>query len=429
MNEQPLAERMRPATLDDIVGHSRWIGPDTPLGGALRSGRTRSLVLWGPPGCGKTTLARAMAATVSMRFVQLSAVLDGVKALRELIDEPKGGLGLKQQAPLLFIDEIHRWSRTQQDALLPHVESGALVLIGATTENPSAQLTPALRSRLQVVRLEPLSDDDVLGLLQRALIDPRGLAEQPLDLDDEVLPAIAASAAGDARRALTDLEQIAENAPPGKRITRELCAKILARADLRHSRSGDDHFDVVSALIKSMRGSDPDAAIYWLARMLEGGEDAAYIARRLVIFASEDVGNADPRALQVAVDAADAVRHIGLPEGRIPLAQAVIWLATCPKSNASYLAIDAAIADVRARGALPVPLHLRDANTDTARAQGFGAEYRYPHDFPHHIVKQQYLPDALVGRRYYKPTPQGVEKTIAERMAWWANKLDAPERR
>lgn len=418
MNMQPLADRMRPRSLDEIVGQERWLGPDAPLRRALEAGQLKSIVLWGPPGCGKTTLARALAAETRLLFLQMSAVLDGVKELRGILERADVARRMEDRGTLLFIDEIHRWNKAQQDALLPHVESGQLLLVGATTENPSFELNAALRSRVQVVRLDPLTPDQVRTVLERALTDERGLQAQDLQVDPDALEALARLAAGDARRALEDLERCAATLPAGAPITLEHVERTLQRSDIRHDRAGDDHYNVLSALIKSMRGSDPDAAVYWLARLLEGGEDPVAITRRLVIFAAEDVGNADPRALSVAVAAADAARTVGLPEVRIPLAQAVLWLACSPKSNASYLAIDAAIEDVRRHGALPVPLHLR-----SSPPAGEGPNYRYPHDFPHRIVQQQHLPDTLVGRRYYTPAEHGEERTIRERLAWWRRKL------
>ncbi len=411
---------MRPVDLSEVVGQARWLGPDAPLRRAIDEGQLRSLVLWGPPGCGKTTIARALAAHTDLNFVQISAVLDGVKQLRQVIQqaEQAGGRGT-----LLFVDEIHRWNKSQQDALLPHVESGLLLLVGATTENPSFQLNAALRSRVQVVHLDPLTPELVIQLLQRALNDERGYGAQTLDIAQSAIEALARLSAGDARRALSDLERCVEVLPEGVPLDGELVVETLQRSDIRHDRGGEDHFNVVSALIKSLRGSDPDAALYWLARMIEGGEDPVYIARRLIVFASEDVGNADPRALTIAVDAARAMQLIGFPEGRIVLGQAVTWLACCPKSNAAYLAIDRALRDVRRHGALRVPLHLRNASTSEMRAEGYGDGYLYPHDHPLHVVQQQYLPDKLIGARYYEPVGHGDEKTIADRLAWWQRKL------
>jgi len=412
---------MRPTNLTEVVGQQRWLGTDAPLRRAIDEGQLRSLVLWGPPGCGKTTIARALAAHTDLAFVQISAVLDGVRQLRAVIKEAKEK---DERGTLLFVDEIHRWNKSQQDALLPHVESGLLLLVGATTENPSFQLNAALRSRVQVIHLDPLTPELVTELLQRGLSDPRGYGGQDIDIHDSALEALARLSAGDARRALSDLERCIEVLADGTELTGKLVIETLQRSDIRHDRGGEDHFNVVSALIKSMRGSDPDAALYWLARMIEGGEDPVYIARRLIVFASEDVGNADPRALTIAVDAARAMQLIGLPEGRIVLGQAVTWLACCPKSNASYVAIDRALKDVRRHGSLAVPLHLRNASTALMKEEGYGVGYQNPHDNRHHIVRQQYLPDKLVGRQYYEPASHGDEKTISDRLAWWRKKLD-----
>jgi putative ATPase len=406
-----------------MVGQERWLGVGAPLRDTLEAGRPRSMVLWGPPGCGKTTLARALATRSDLRFVQISAVMEGIKELRAVLERAEATRRMEGRGTLLFVDEIHRWNKSQQDALLPHVESGDLILVGATTENPSFELNAALRSRLQVVRLDPLAPVDIRRLLDRSLTDPRGLADRGVCVEPDALEALARMAAGDARRALDDLERCIDTVPPGAHLTADRVVAALQRSDLRHDRSGDDHFDVVSALIKSLRGSDPDGAMYWLARMLAAGEDPSFITRRLMIFAAEDVGNADPRALQIAVAAGQAVDRIGMPEGRIPLAQAVAWLATCPKSNAAYLAIDRALEEVRASGALPVPLHLRNAPTAEMKAEGFGHGYLYPHDHPHRVVDQAHLPDALQGARYYQPSGQGEERLIVERMAWWRRKL------
>jgi len=409
----PLAERMRPQTLDDLVGHDAIAGPDGTLRQAVDEGRLRSVIFHGPPGCGKTTLARVLASSTGALFLQLSAVLDGVKQLRGVIERAEVARTMEKRDTVLFVDEIHRWNKAQQDALLPHVESGALILIGATTENPAFELNAALRSRVQLIRLQPIPDAAVVSVLQRALTDPRGLDGQGPDVSDQALQTLATAAAGDVRQALSDLEAIADRVPAGTPVGAQELAGLLPTRTLRHSRGGDDHFDVLSALIKSLRGSDPDAALYWLARLIRGGEPPRTIARRLMIFASEDVGNADPRALQVAVAAAEAVERIGWPEGRIPLAQAVTWLATSPKSNASYLAIDRALADVDRTGALPVPPQIRN------RPEG----YANPHDHPDHIVAQQYLPDALRDRRYYEPAGHAEEKRIRERLAWWQRRL------
>ncbi len=408
----PLAERIRPRTLDDIVGQTQLLAADAPFRRALAAGRLRSLLLWGPPGCGKTTLARILADTVGFRLVALSAVLSGVADLRAVLETRPA---LDPRPLLLFIDESPRWNKAQQDALLPHVESGAIVLVGATTENPAFHLIPALRSRCELVVLEPVSAVAIRTLLDRALADP-GLPAG-LEVEPEALDAIAKATDGDARRALSLLERLADRGAVTLAALREAGNSIF------HDRDGDAHYDVVSAFIKSMRGSDADAALYWMARMLEGGEDPVFIARRVVIFASEDVGNAEPRGLPLAVAALEACARIGMPEARILLGHACTFLATAPKSNASYTAIDAAIARVKATGALPVPLHLRNAPTQLAGTLGHGADYLYPHDHPGHIVAQQYLPDALVGITFYTPTNQGAEKTIGERLAWWKTRL------
>lgn len=414
-NDRPLADRMRPSRWQDVVGQERWLAEGGLLRSALDRGELLSMVLWGPPGCGKTTLARAMATATDARFVQISAVLDGVKQLRTIVEtarlDAKHGL-----RTMLFVDEIHRWNKSQQDALLPHVEAGTLVLIGATTENPSFELNAALRSRVQLVRLEPLTTADVRGLLDQAVAE-----HLEVDIDEDALQAIATSAAGDARRALGDLERVAR---AGGSLNVERVAALLQRTDVRHDRSGEDHYNLLSALIKSMRGSDPDAAVYYLARLLVGGEAPRTIARRLVIFASEDIGNADPRALGVAVDVGRAVETVGMPEARIPLSQAVTWLATSPKSNRAYLAINAAMAEVQRSGALEVPLHLRNASTREMKAEGYGVGYAYPHDHPDGIVAATYLPKRLEGTSYYTPTRRGAEKVIGDRMAWWERRLD-----
>jgi putative ATPase len=416
----PLADRMRPQRLEEVEGQPGIVGPGSFLARALAADRLPSLILWGPPGSGKTTLARLTAAYTKARFVPFSAVLGGVKDVRAIIDEARRRRVENGVRTILFVDEIHRFNKAQQDAFLPHVEDGTVVLIGATTENPSFYVNSALLSRCRVVRLEPLPAEAVARVLRRTLDEPqRGLGPGAPAFDDEAVVRIAELADGDARRALNLLEQAAQHARTEgrQRLDRAAVDEALARPGLRHDRSGDQHYDVVSAFIKSLRGSDPDAALYWMLRMLEAGEEPLFVLRRLVIFAAEDIGNADPRALQVALAAMEAFRFLGLPEGRIPMAQACTYLAAAPKSNASYAALNAAAEEARAAGALPVPLHLRNAPTGLAKSLGHGAEYRYPHDWPGHFVPDAtYLPDALRGRVYYEPSDQGLEQKIGERL-------------
>ncbi|GAB4303569.1 MAG: replication-associated recombination protein A [Desulfuromonadia bacterium] len=413
----PLAERMRPTTLEEYVGQSHLLGPGKPLRVLIEQDAVPSLILWGPPGSGKTTLARVIAARTKARFVFFSAILSGVKEIRDIVRDSRDHrrLGIRT---ILFVDEIHRFSRSQQDAFLPHLEDGTFTLIGATTENPSFEIISPLLSRSTVLLLHPLSTEEIVTILRRALEDPvRGVGQGRVTVDPESLDLIARSAQGDARIALSTLET-ASILATGRSITPNIVAAALQQRRTRHDKVGDQHYDVVSAFIKSMRGSDPDASLYWLARMIDGGEDPLFILRRMMILASEDIGNADPRALQVAVAAFEAFRAVGMPEGRIVIAQAVAYLATAPKSNASYRGIDAALAAVRKTGTLPVPIHLRNAPTDLMKQLGYGREYRYPHDFSRHYVEQQYLPDELTGTRFYEPAESGYERTIRERMEW-----------
>ncbi|GLJ78942.1 replication-associated recombination protein A [Microbacterium imperiale] len=421
--QTPLAVRMRPTSLDEVAGQGHLLRPGSPLVALASPDGNRagavSVILWGPPGTGKTTLAQAIARSSGRRFVELSAVTAGVKDVREVMQEAMTQRDLYGISTILFLDEIHRFTKAQQDALLPGVENGWVLLIAATTENPSFSIVAPLLSRSLLLTLQPLSDDDLGGLIDRAVVDARGLAGA-VSLDDEARSALVRLASGDARRALTSLEAAATMAEPGDdqtpRITADHVAQAVDRALLRYDRQGDEHYDVISAFIKSIRGSDVDAAMHYLARMIEAGEDPRFIARRLVISASEDIGLADPQALSIAVAAADAVAFIGMPEGRIPLAEATAYLATTAKSNAAYNAINAAIADVRAGGFGRVPKHLRDAHYPGAKRLGHGKGYVYPHDLDVGVATQQYLPDELRGRRYYEPTNRGVERDIGARV-------------
>ncbi len=421
--EAPLADRMRPARLEEFEGQEHLLGEARPLERVWRGeGRLPSLVLWGPPGSGKTTLAGLLAQRAGLRFVPLSAVLAGVKDLRDAVAAAEAELSSGRRTAL-FVDEIHRFNKAQQDALLPYVEHGTVVLIGATTENPSFEVIPALRSRCRVFTLRPRDQAAIARIARRALEDAeRGLGGRGLSIEDDALDLLARLSEGDARRALNLLENAAERASGGAIARAHVEAAVDARVP-DYDKGGEAHYDVISAFIKSLRGSDPDAAVYWLARMLEGGEDPRFIARRLLIFASEDIGNADPLGLVVAVAAAEAFDRVGLPEGKLVLSQAATYLASAPKSNASMLAIGAASAAVTEHGALPVPLHLRNAPTQLLRELGYGKGYRYPHDAPDHFIDEQYLPDALRDARYYRPSTQGTEATLRERLArWWSGR-------
>lgn len=425
--QTPLAVRMRPTSLDEVAGQGHLLRPGSPLVAlastdASTGGSAASVILWGPPGTGKTTLAQAIARSSGRRFVELSAITAGVKDVREVMQEALNQRDLYGQSTILFLDEIHRFTKAQQDALLPGVENGWVVLIAATTENPSFSVISPLLSRSLLLTLKPLGDDDLGLLVDRAVTDPRGLAGA-VTVEPEARAALVRLASGDARRALTALEAAASVAADDAEdddavpvVTAEHIAQAVDRALLRYDRQGDEHYDVISAFIKSIRGSDVDAAIHYLARMIEAGEDPRFIARRLVISAAEDIGLADPQALQIAVAAADAVAFIGMPEGRIPLAEATAYLATTAKSNAAYNAINAAIADVRSGGFGRVPLHLRDAHYPGAKRLGHGKGYTYPHDSEIGIVAQQYLPDELRGKRYYEPTNHGSERDVAARL-------------
>ena len=408
LTRAPLAARLRPRTIDDVVGQEHLVGPGRPLRRLVESDRLTSALLWGPPGTGKTTLALAVAGTTERAFEQLSAVTAGVKDVRETIERARQRLGERGQGTILFLDEIHRFSKAQQDALLPAVEDGTLTLIGATTENPFFEVNAPLRSRSTLFRLEPLGPGAIEALVRR------GLDAEGASADDDAVQLLVERSGGDGRQVLTSLEVACALAEYG-RVALAHVEAALGTSALRYGR--DDHYDVVSAFIKSMRGSDPDAAVYWLARMLEAGEDARFVARRLVIFASEDVGLADPTALQAAVAAAHAVEHVGLPEAQLNLSQATIHLATAPKSNRAAVAIWDARQAVRDGATGEVPAHLRDAHYQGAAALGHGDGYRYPHADESGWVEQQYLPDALVGRRWYEPSLHGAEADVAERMS------------
>ncbi len=410
---EPLAVRMRPRTLDEVIGQRHLLGPGTPLRRLVESEAPMSLFLWGPPGTGKTTLAYVVSNVTRRRFVEISAVSAGVKEVRAAIDAARSELGLTGRQTVLFVDEVHRFNKAQQDALLPAVENRWVTFIGATTENPFFSVISPLLSRSLLLTLEPLADADIGAVVDRAVADERGLSGRAT-LHPDARDQLVRLAGGDARRSLTYLEAAALLADD---ITVEVVEKAADKAAVRYDRQGDQHYDVISAFIKSMRGSDADAAVHYLARMVEAGEDPRFIARRIVIFASEDVGLADPSCLQVAVAAAQAVEFIGLPEGRINLTQAVLHCALAPKSNAVVKAIGAAVDDVR-RGAIGhVPAHLRDAHYPGARKLGHGAGYQYPHDFEHGLVKQEYAPAELRERRYYEPTTHGAEARFAERWA------------
>lgn len=422
--QTPLPVRMRPSSLDEVAGQAHLLRPGSPLVALADPDASRtaaSVILWGPPGTGKTTLAQAIARSSGRRFVELSAVTAGVRDVREVMQEALTQRDLYGQSTILFLDEIHRFSKAQQDALLPGVENGWVVLIAATTENPSFSVISPLLSRSLLLTLQPLTDDDLGMLLDRAVTDARGL-DGAVALDSGARDALVRLASGDARRALTALEvaaglaEPADDADSAPVVTADHVAQAVDRALLRYDRQGDEHYDVISAFIKSIRGSDVDAAMHYLARMVEAGEDPRFIARRLIISAAEDIGLADPQALTIAVAAADAVQFIGMPEGRIPLAEATAYLATTAKSNAAYVAIDRAIADVRAGGFGRVPTHLRDAHYPGAKRLGHGKGYVYPHDLEVGVATQQYLPDELDGKRYYEPTSRGIERDIAARV-------------
>ena len=417
-NESPLASRMRPATLEEVAGQQHIIGKDKLLYRAIKADKLGSVIFYGPPGTGKTTLARVIANTTSARFKQLNATVAGKKDMEEVVKEAQQYLGMYGKKTILFIDEIHRFNKGQQDYLLPFVEDGTLILIGATTENPYFEVNGALISRSIVFELKPLGKEDICGLLERAVTDvEKGMGSYHAVLHEDARDFLADISGGDARAALNALELgilTTEKSEDGKiHIDLETASQCIQKRVVRYDKTGDNHYDTISAFIKSMRGSDPDAAVFYLAKMLYAGEDIKFIARRIMICAAEDVGNADPQALQVAVAAAQAVERLGMPEARIPLAQAVTYVASAPKSNAAYLAVDAALEAVR-NTKTTVPVHLQDSHYKGAGKLGHGTGYQYAHDYPNHYVEQQYLPTELKGKVFYQPTDNGYEKKIQE---------------
>nr|WP_232286728.1 replication-associated recombination protein A [Pelobacter propionicus] len=408
---------MRPRTLTEFTGQEHLVGEDRILRRMIETDTLSSLIFWGPPGCGKTTLAHVIARETRAHFIFFSAILSGIKEIREIFREAEG-VASRGRRTILFVDEIHRFNKSQQDAFLPYVEKGVVTMIGATTENPSFEVIAPLLSRCRVLTLKQLEPSTIAGLIGQALADrERGLGELGLDISEEGLDFLSRQAGGDARVALNTLE-VAAGLARERLISLETVQEALQKKALLYDKRGEEHYNVISAFIKSMRASDPDAALYWLARMLEAGEDPVFILRRMIILASEDIGNADPRALQLAVSALQAFQVIGMPEGRIIMAQAVTYLATAPKSNASYLGIDATLAEVRKSGGLGVPMHIRNAPTTLMKDLGYGKGYQYAHDYAEGYAGQPCLPDELAGRTFYEPKGYGYEKSIVERMEW-----------
>ena len=422
--QAPLATRMRPSTLNEFVGQKHLVGDGRVLRKAIEGGRLPSIILWGPPGSGKTTLAYVIANSTNSAFSSVSAVSAGVADLRRIIEEAKGRRKMSQRRTILFIDEIHRFNKTQQDAILPFVEDGTVTLIGATTENPSFEVTSALLSRCQVLNLNPLNEAEIRIIILKALKDRlKGIGALNAELAADGVNHLITMSKGDARIALNALEMAALSTPPDAKGKRQVALATIEDAiqhpALRYDKAGDQHYDLISALHKSLRGSDPDAALYWLARMIEAGEDPLYVARRMIRFASEDVGMADPQALVVAMAAQQAVHFVGLPEGNLALAQAAVYLATAPKSNALYEAYGLVQEDIKKGAADIVPMHLRNAPTQLMKQTGYGKGYKYAHDYPEHFVEQQNLPDSLKNRVYYSPGEQGFEKTVLARLRKW----------
>ena len=421
--ESPLAARLRPRTLDEVVGQQHIIGKNTLLYRAISADKISSVIFYGPPGTGKTTLAKVIAGTTSSEFTQINATAAGKKDMEDVVAKAKEIMGMYGKRTILFVDEIHRFNKGQQDYLLPFVEDGTVILVGATTENPYFEVNGALISRSIIFELKPLEAEDIKTLILRAVEDKeRGMGAYDAAIEEDALEFLSDFSDGDARRALNAVELgvlTTNRGADGKiRLTLDVVKECIQKRGMRYDKTGDNHYDVISAFIKSMRGSDPDAAVYYLARMLESGEDIKFIARRIMICASEDVGMADPNALTVAVSAAQAVERVGLPEARIPLAQAAVYVATAPKSNASYAAVGEAQKEVRRSGNLPVPGHLRDNNYKGAEQLGRGIGYKYAHDFPNHYVEQQYLPYELTGREFFKPGENGYEVKIKEHMKY-----------
>ena len=422
--EAPLADRIRPRTLEEFVGQEHILGQGKVLRQAIETDHLPSMILWGPPGSGKTTLAMIIARTTGAQFTAFSAVLAGVKEIKEVVKEANDEWKYRKRRTLLFVDEIHRFNKAQQDAFLPHVEKGTIILIGATTENPSFEVISPLLSRTKVFTLNPLTEGEIEVILNRGLTDKeRGLGKYATVIEPEVIQGICRLASGDARVGLNTLEMLVLTTSPNSKgfrhVKKEDLKEVLQRKTFLYDKSGEEHYNLISAFHKSLRGSDPDAALYWLGRMLEAGEDPLYIARRMIRFASEDVGNADPQALQVSVSAMEAFHFIGLPEGDLALAQAAVYLATAPKSNALYTAYQRVRKDVRELETMPVPLHIRNAPTSLMEDLGYGKGYKYPHDYPDHFVEEEYLPENLKGKIYYHPSDQGFEREIKKRLEDW----------
>ncbi|MDO4168550.1 MAG: replication-associated recombination protein A [Lachnospiraceae bacterium] len=430
--ESPLAQRLRPSTIEEVVGQEHIIGKDKLLYRAIKADKLSSIIFYGPPGTGKTTLAKVIANSTQAEFIQMNATTSGKKEMQQAVQNAKDNLGMFQKKTILFIDEIHRFNKAQQDYLLPFVEDGTVILIGATTENPYFEVNGALISRSNIFELYPLSNEGIQTILKRAVYDTeKGMGTYGAEIDNDALEFLADMAEGDARTALNAIELgilTTEPANDGKiHITLEVAEQCIQRRAFRYDKSGDNHYDTISAFIKSMRGSDPDAAVYYLAKMIDAGESVTFIARRIMICASEDVGNADPQAIQVAVAASQAVERIGMPEARIILAQAAIYVASAPKSNASYMAVDEALNIVRTKRVSGVPNHLKDSHYKGAAKLGHGLGYQYAHNYPNHYVKQQYLPDTLVGTQFYKPTENGYEKQIKDHLQFLAEYADENE--